>query len=135
MAELADALDSGSSRGSSVKVQVLLPAPNKRRYATACRLLFGLCDWLAEASQRRRRWGNVWRFAKQMTVDDRQGKLAAERSEAGSTCPFTRTNKKELLLLFLFLGFLHHFDLKNCLLKKLFPTLLTPFFWYVILDL
>ena len=29
MAELADALDSGSSRGSSVKVQVLLPAPNK----------------------------------------------------------------------------------------------------------
>ena len=30
MAELADALDSGSSRGSSVKVQVLLPAPNSR---------------------------------------------------------------------------------------------------------
>ena len=29
MAELADALDSGSSRGSSVKVQVLLPAPQK----------------------------------------------------------------------------------------------------------
>ena len=29
MAELADALDSGSSRGSSVKVQVLLPAPLK----------------------------------------------------------------------------------------------------------
>ena len=29
MAELADALDSGSSRGSSVKVQVLLPAPPK----------------------------------------------------------------------------------------------------------
>ena len=29
MAELADALDSGSSRGSSVKVQVLLPAPNQ----------------------------------------------------------------------------------------------------------
>ena len=30
MAELADALDSGSSRGFSVKVQVLLPAPNKK---------------------------------------------------------------------------------------------------------
>jgi len=58
--------------------------------------LVGLCDWLAEASQRRRRWGNVWRFAKQMTVDDRQGKLAAERSEAGSTCPFTRTKQKRV---------------------------------------
>ena len=29
MAELADALDSGSSRSNPVEVQVLLPAPNK----------------------------------------------------------------------------------------------------------
>ena len=32
MAELADALDSGSSRGSSVKVQVLLPAPVEKAH-------------------------------------------------------------------------------------------------------
>ena len=30
MAEKADALDSGSSRGSSVQVQLLLPAPRKK---------------------------------------------------------------------------------------------------------
>ena len=40
MAELADALDSGSSEVTFVQVQVLLPAPNKKRYATACRFLY-----------------------------------------------------------------------------------------------
>ena len=30
MAELADALDSGSSEGSLIQVQVLLPAPRKK---------------------------------------------------------------------------------------------------------
>ena len=30
MAELADALDSGSSEGSFMQVQLLLPAPNRR---------------------------------------------------------------------------------------------------------
>ena len=79
--------------------------------------------------------GNVWRFAKQMTDFVRQGKLAVSLCETCSTCPVTRTNKKELLLLFVFLGFFHHFELKKCLLKKLFPTLLTRFFRYVILTL
>ena len=40
MAELADALDSGSSRGSSVKVQVLLPAPPKSLENTGFSRLF-----------------------------------------------------------------------------------------------
>ena len=93
MAELADALDSGSSRGFSVKVQVLLPAPNKWRYAIACRFLFGLSEKLAEASQCHRRWGNVWRFAEQMTDGVRQDKLAVSLCETCSTSPFTRTKQ------------------------------------------
>ena len=52
MAELADALDSGSSEVTFVQVQVLLPAPNKHRnYDTkpyrksgAC-FLFKSLDW------------------------------------------------------------------------------------------
>ena len=39
MAELADALDSGSSLFTKVQVQVLLPAPNEKGYAFA-RILF-----------------------------------------------------------------------------------------------
>ena len=40
MAELADALDSGSSRGSPVEVQVLLPAPPKSLENTEFSRLF-----------------------------------------------------------------------------------------------
>ena len=39
MAELADALDSGSSEGNFMQVQFLLPAPIE----TACRLTSGFC--------------------------------------------------------------------------------------------
>ena len=75
MAELADALDSGSSLCKEVQVQVLLPAPKLNGHQTVS--VFALADnWLAEASQRRRRPSNVWRFAAQMTDCVRQDKLA-----------------------------------------------------------
>ena len=41
MAELADALDSGSSEVTFVQVQVLLPAPKQKAVRKAYRFLFG----------------------------------------------------------------------------------------------
>ena len=40
MAELADALDSGSSEGSLIQVQVLLPAPEKKHHLSTRQMVF-----------------------------------------------------------------------------------------------
>ena len=98
-----DTLPSGSSRGFSVKVQVLLPAPKHKGYAKAYPLCFGLVRSSQRLSAARlhfifyfamMRRGNVWRVAKQMTDGVRQDKLAVSLRETGSTCPFTRTSRQ-----------------------------------------
>ena len=92
MAELADALDSGSSEVTFVQVQVLLPAPKIWRRASArlhiFRFGYGSQNLLNVAGV-----GNRQRlaFCKANGDFSRQDKLAAERSEAVS--PVTRTNK------------------------------------------
>ena len=66
-------------------------------------LLFfvGLCNWLVELSQRRRRWSRqVFRFAKQTAVLSRRGKLGVERSETVSPVTRTKTKRRANALLF-----------------------------------
>ena len=45
MAELADALDSGSSEGNFMQVQFLLSAPKRKRVVLRLFFLFRLCKW------------------------------------------------------------------------------------------
>ena len=64
MAELADALDSGSSRGSSVKVQVLLPAPPKSLENTEFSRLFAFSFPLSHGGRGMHHlWRCVCRFS------------------------------------------------------------------------
>ena len=51
MAELADALDSGSSESNFMEVQVLLPAPKKIGKLFACRSFFCIEDLKASGSE------------------------------------------------------------------------------------
>jgi hypothetical protein len=70
----------------------------------------------------------------QMTDGVRQDKLAVERSETCSSVLLPAPTKKECALLFYF-SFFHHFLVKKCLFKKLFPTELTVLFLYDIVAL
>ena len=96
MAELADALDSGSSEVTFVQVQVLLPAPTIWRRASARLHIFrfgygsqNLPNAAGVGSRQR------LAFCKANGDFSRQDKLAAERSETCSSMSCYPHNKKE----------------------------------------
>ena len=125
MAELADALDSGSSLCKEVQVQVLLPAPKRdRRLLPSIYFLIEFID--AEPLQ----LAELDCFAHKLFSSTN-----IRRRKARFASPVTRTNKKESFGSLFVLVFLHHFLVKKCLLKNLFPTLLTHFLAYAILVL
>ena len=70
---------------NTVRVQVPFPAPKKQVGNRLPVFLFG--NGLRRTRSAKGA-GNVWRFARQMTDVVRQGKLAVERRETGSTVPF-----------------------------------------------
>ena len=95
MAELADALDSGSSEVTFVQVQVLLPAPkNGDGHSSISIFLFGLRLRRTCPTPQALVAGNVCRFAAQMTDLVRQDKLAGEQSEPCSSVLLPAPNNK-----------------------------------------
>ena len=137
MAELADALDSGSSLFTKVQVQVLLPAP-----AASCRPQASGGD-SKSPNLITRGWGSDLSLftapaascRPQLSRGDSNNPNLITRWWGSDLSLFTAPKKGSFRFLFCFLGFFHHFELKKRLKKNLFPTLLTRFLAYAILVL